>query len=87
VHRVFERHRKLETLPLLWVALVLVLVVQGDGLAGIKNGSAVEPAPRLMASGIGVSMCAASYSLFSDLSRATAQPAVLITSTSSPYFS
>jgi hypothetical protein len=41
---------------------------------------------RVIASGMGVSMCDASYSLLSDLSRATAQPAVLMTSTSSPYF-
>ena len=53
--------------------------------AGMMNGMAVEPAPMVMAMGIGVSMWAASYSLLSDLSRETAQPAVLITSTSSPY--
>ena len=47
--------------------------------AGIRYGSAVEPAPSVIASGIGVSMWLASYSPFSDLSRATAQPAVLIT--------
>ena len=39
-----------------------------------------------MASGMGVNMCEASYSPFSDMSLATAQPAVLITSTSRPYF-
>ena len=33
-----------------------------------------EPTPSVMASGIGESMCAASYSLFSVLSRITAQP-------------
>jgi hypothetical protein len=37
-----------------------------------------------MASGIGESMWAASYSLLMVLSRTTAQPAVLITSTFNP---
>ena len=39
----------------------------------------------VMASGIGDSMCAASYSLLMVLSRMTAQPAVLITSTLRPF--
>jgi hypothetical protein len=39
-----------------------------------------------MASGIGDSMCAASYSLFSVLSRMTAQPAVRMTSALRPFF-
>ena len=39
----------------------------------------------VMASGIGESMCAASYSLLMVLSRMTAQPAVLMTSTLSPF--
>jgi hypothetical protein len=52
--------------------------------AGIVYGIGFEPAPSVMASGIGESMCAASYSLFSVLSRMTAQPAVLTTSTLSP---
>jgi hypothetical protein len=38
-----------------------------------------------MAIGIGDSMWAASYSLLTVLSRITAQPAVLITSTSRPW--
>src|SRR5215470_2124569 len=46
----------------------------------------LEPAPSVMASGMGESMCAASYSLFSVLSRMTAQPAVLTTSTFRPCF-
>ena len=53
--------------------------------AGMMNGCAVDPAPMVIASGIGVSMWLASYSPDSDLSRATAQPAVLITDTSSPW--
>jgi hypothetical protein len=44
----------------------------------------LEPAPSVIASGMGESMWAASYSLLSVLSRITAQPAVLITSTFSP---
>jgi hypothetical protein len=53
-------------------------------IAGIVHGTGFEPTPSEMASGIGESMCAASYSLASDLSRITAQPAVFTTSTSSP---
>ena len=49
--------------------------------------AAALPAPSVMARGIGVSMCEASYSPLSDLSRATAQPAVLITCAFSPCFS
>jgi hypothetical protein len=45
----------------------------------------LEPTPSVIASGIGESMWAASYSLFSVLSRTTAQPAVLMISTSRPW--
>ena len=54
--------------------------------AGIVQGMGLEPAPTEIASGIGDSMCAASYSFASDLSRMTAQPAVFTTSTSRPCF-
>ena len=54
--------------------------------AGIVQGTLVDPAPSEIESGMGVSIWAASYSPESDLSRDTAQPAVLITETSSPYF-
>ncbi len=53
--------------------------------AGMMNGSGVEPAPMVIARGMGVSICEASYSPARDLSRATAQPAVLVTVTSRPY--
>jgi hypothetical protein len=56
-----------------WMVITLV----GDGL---------EPTPIEMAIGIGASMCEASYSLFSTLSRISAQPAVLIMLTLSPSF-
>jgi hypothetical protein len=48
------------------------------------TGIGFEPAPSVIASGIGESMWAASYSLLRVLSRMTAQPAVLITSTFNP---
>ncbi len=54
--------------------------------AGMVYGIGLEPAPIVIASGIGDSMWAASYSLLMVLSRITAQPAVLITSTSRPCF-
>ena len=47
-------------------------------------GVAVEPSPMLIASGMGERKCVASYSLFSILSRISAQPAVLVTSTFKP---
>ena len=53
-------------------------------IAGIVHGTGFEPTPSEIASGIGESMWAASYSLVSVLSRITAQPAVLTTSTFSP---
>ena len=53
-------------------------------IAGIVHGVAAEPTPSEMASGIGESMWAASYSLASALSRITAQPAVFTTSTLRP---
>ena len=43
-----------------------------------------EPRPSDIASGIGESMCEASYSLFCTLSRITAQPAVFCSVTLSP---
>ena len=70
-----------------------------SGLIGFANSLSIEGASKnirvntiapiaasrmVIASGIGESMCAASYSLFSVLSRITAQPAVLMTSTLSP---
>ena len=55
-------------------------------IAGTVNGIGCEPSPIVIATGIGASMCAASYSLFSVLSRITAQPAVLTTSTFRPCF-
>jgi len=55
-------------------------------IAGIVHGTGFEPTPSEMAIGIGESMWAASYSLASDLSRITAQPAVFTTSTLSPCF-
>ena len=54
--------------------------------AGMVHGFGLEPVPSEIASGIGVSMCVASCSPDSDLSRRTAQPAVLIASTSGPDF-
>ncbi len=56
-------------------------------MAGTAKGTGFEPSPRVMASGIGASMWAASYSLFRVLSRTTAQPAVFTTSTLRPCFS
>ena len=53
-------------------------------IAGTVNGIACAPSPSEIAIGIGASMCAASYSLFMVLSRITAQPAVLTTSTLRP---
>jgi hypothetical protein len=50
-------------------------------------GMAVLPRPRLMASGIGLRKCVASYSLLIILSRISAQPAVFTTSTFRPCFS
>ena len=47
-------------------------------------GVAVLPSPRLMASGMGDRKCDASYSLLIILSRTSAQPAVLVTSTFRP---
>ena len=53
-------------------------------IAGTANGTGCEPSPSEIASGIGDSMWAASYSLLMVLSRTTAQPAVFTTSTLSP---
>ncbi len=53
-------------------------------MAGTVYGSGRAPAPSVIASGMGESMWAASYSLLSVLSRITAQPAVFTTSTFSP---
>ncbi len=50
-------------------------------------GSAPEPTPSEIASGIGASRCEASYSLFMILSRMSAQPAVFTSVTLSPCFS
>ncbi|MDT4854034.1 hypothetical protein FQZ97_883210 [compost metagenome] len=50
-------------------------------------GTALEPRPMLMASGMGERKCEASYSLLITLSRTSAQPAVLVTSTLRPCFS
>ena len=47
-------------------------------------GAAFDPMPMEIAIGIGASMCEASYSLFSSLSRISAQPAVFIMLTLSP---
>ena len=76
VHRVVERHRELEALPLLRIALVLVLDGQRDGLAvdvldrrHACRGPGSSPTPIVIASGIGESMWAASYSLLMVLSR------------------
>src|SRR6516165_5939619 len=55
-------------------------------IAATLKGMAVEPRPSEIAIGIGESIWAASYSLFSVLSRMTAQPAVLTTSTFRPCF-
>ena len=66
----------------IWSALLMAALLG----AGMVYGVGVEPTPSVIASGIGESMWAASYSLFSVLSRITAQPAVLITSTFSPCF-
>ena len=49
-------------------------------------GTWLEPAPIEMASGMGDRKCVASYSLLSILSRMSAHPAVLTTSTLSPCF-
>ena len=54
------------------------------GLVGIPIGVAVLPRPRLMASGIGLRKCVASYSRFMILSRISAQPAVFCSDTVSP---
>ena len=53
-------------------------------MAATLHGIGFDPAPIEIASGIGDSMCEASYSPFSDLSRITAQPAVRTTSTFRP---
>ena len=72
---------------------VLVLDGQRDGLpVGVLDRRHVHrrallPTPRLIASGIGLRKCVASYSLLSILSRMRAQPAVFTTSTFSPCFS
>ncbi|MCY1368025.1 hypothetical protein D9M69_549840 [compost metagenome] len=50
-------------------------------------GTALLPRPRLMASGMGERKWVASYSLLITLSRTSAQPAVLVTSTLRPCFS
>jgi hypothetical protein len=50
-------------------------------------GMAALPRPRLMASGMGLRKCVASYSLLIILSRMSAQPAVFTTSTFRPCFS
>ena len=47
-------------------------------------GVAFEPRPIEMARGMGLRKCVASYSLFIILSRISAQPAVLVTSTFRP---
>ena len=47
-------------------------------------GVALEPRPSEMASGMGLRKCVASYSLLIILSRISAQPAVLVTSTFRP---
>ena len=49
-------------------------------------GDAFEPTPIEIAIGIGASMWLASYSLFSTLSRISAQPAVFIMLTLRPSF-
>ena len=69
--RSLQRHRRQIAWPLMF------------SIAGTVNGTAVEPSPIEIAIGIGASMWAASYSLLMVLSRITAQPAVLTTSTSS----
>jgi hypothetical protein len=53
--------------------------------ATARGIGAATPAPKLIASGIGLSMCAASYSRAMALSRITAQPAVRTTSTFRPW--
>ena len=55
-------------------------------ILGSVHGTGFEPTPSEMASGIGESMCEASYSLASDLSRISAQPAVFTSETSRPSF-
>ena len=47
-------------------------------------GTGLEPTPSDMARGMGDRKCVASYSLLSILSRISAQPAVLTTSTFKP---
>ena len=55
-------------------------------MAATANGiGATTPTPRLIAIGMGASMCAASYSRAIARSRITAQPAVRITSTLRPW--
>jgi hypothetical protein len=53
-------------------------------IAATCHGIGLEPAPMVIASGIGASMCAASYSPLIALSRITAQPAVRTTSALRP---
>lgn len=53
-------------------------------MAAATKGIGFDPSPCEMASGIGASMRAASYSLLMVLSRTTAQPAVFTTSTLRP---
>lgn len=53
-------------------------------ITGITMGTALDPAPRVMASGIGDSMGEASNSLESTLSRTIAQPAVFCSETLRP---
>ncbi len=53
-------------------------------IAGTAKGIGCAPSPSEIAIGIGASMWEASYSLLMVLSRITAQPAVLTTSTLRP---
>ncbi len=72
VHRIIERHpSEFEALPLLRIALVLVFHGQGDGLAvdvlhrRHREGRRVRADADEIAKGMGASIWAASYSLFS----------------------
>ncbi len=55
-------------------------------IVATRIGCATEPSPMLIAIGIGDRKCDASCSLFSILSRISAQPAVLLSCTFSPCF-
>jgi hypothetical protein len=72
-------------LPLCLLARVIAWPLVFSIVATAQGIGCATPTPSDIASGMGESMCAASYSRAIDLSRITAQPAVRTTSTASPW--